>query len=475
MPGESFVAGEQKVRPSTYVRIISSGAAPPQLVKGTVAAIVRGPWGPMDPSVLESERSIPEVFADVAVGTFGLIKQAFRGRARRVKAFRQGTGGVKATVSLQDAAALDVVRVDAKYVGTRGNAFRLTKRASLLDAAQREVILAEGGVELERFTYTPGAAEPQALVDAINANSRYLDAVHLAAGDGTVDNVTNEPLATGTDPTVDGASLTAALTKLETEDFNILVTDVIDAASHTTIEAWIDSQRAAGRFVRAVVAEPPSVAFATRETNVKAINNKAIIYVGNGFDTAEGTIQGYEAGGRVAGMEAAAELTASLTNAVVDGGTAVEGRMTNAEMERAIKAGMLAFSTNPTGQVVVEYGITALSTPGDNEDDGWKKIRRTRTRDELIKDMIVGVDPLRGRVNNDSTGRALVQARLNSSVARFVALGALLPTSRGAFLDPGNVSEGDAAFFVVDVDDIDSIEKLYLTFEFRFSPVGAAA
>ena len=35
--------------------------------------------------------------------------------------------------------------------------------------------------------------------------------------------------------------------------------------------------------------------------------------------------------------------------------------------------------------------------------------------------------------------------------------------------DPSNPAAGDSAWFIIAVDDIDSIERAYLTFRFRFS------
>ena len=35
--------------------------------------------------------------------------------------------------------------------------------------------------------------------------------------------------------------------------------------------------------------------------------------------------------------------------------------------------------------------------------------------------------------------------------------------------DSANPAKGDSAWFVIAVDDIDSIEKIYLTYRFRFS------
>lgn len=473
MAGESFLLGEEKIRPGTYVRVTSGGEEPPAVLpRGIVAALVRSNWGPTVPTTLESEQQIASVFGDGGAGdTLDVIKRAFRGGARRVIAVRQGSGGALATFTITDGAGVpvNIVRLDSKHVGTR--AFSFTLRTNLADATKRDFILFEGTTQIEAFTYTPGADEAQTLVDLINGSSSYLDATKLAVGDGSAQTYTAQALAGGADVTVDGAAQTAALTALDTQNFNALVIDAEDAVSQSLVEAQVDLWRSTGKRVMAVVGEDSTVPFATRETNARALNNKAVVYVGNGFTTAEGDQQGMHAAAQVAGMLVSAEITDSLTNAVVNGGSALVGALSNTQIESAIRAGMLVFTLNPAGQPRIEYGITSLSTPGAGEDSGWKKIRRVRTRDELVSQMVADSDSLNGRVNNDPAGRAALQARLQGAINRLVARGALLGGS--VQLDAGNPAAGDSAWWLVSVDDLDSIEKLYLTFEFRFSAPSA--
>lgn len=471
MAGESFALSEEKVRPGVYVRVVSSGTGGSAVLpRGIVGAIFRSNWGPVGSvAMLESEGQIAELFGS---GTNVLVaRQAFRGGARRVAAVRLGTGGTKATKVLNDGAAAPVATVTAKYEGLRGNGFTFTVRTSLVDATKREGILYEGSTELERHTYTAGADEAAAIAAAF-AGSAYVDVVKTAVGNGVLATVTQTALATGTEPTTTGSALTTALGILELEEFNVLAVDVEDSTSLATIDAWIATARNNGRRIMAVVGEPVSVAIATRRTNAAALNNEAVVYVGNGFVTADGTFDGFEAAARVAGMIASAPVTGSLTHAVVDGATELVGGMTSLEVEQAIGSGVLVFTRNAARQVQIEYGITTLVTPGPEQDAGWKKIRRVRTRDELISQIVADSDPLIGRVNNDSTGRALLQAKMQGAVNRLIAQGALV--SGSVVVDPANAPAGDSAWFVVEVDDNDSVEKLYVTFGFRFAAPAAA-
>jgi len=89
-------------------------------------------------------------------------------------------------------------------------------------------------------------------------------------------------------------------------------------------------------------------------------------------------------------MVAAAAITDSLTHAVVRGAVDLVGPLTNAEIEQAIRSGALVFSLNAQRQVQVEYGINTLVTLSADQDAGWRKIRRVRTRYNLM-DRIVAV------------------------------------------------------------------------------------
>lgn len=466
---ETFTLGEEKIRPGQYARITDAGATIPGLPSGIVAAIFRSSWGPLGvPQIIGTSRMIEQTYG--TGGTTSVLTRAAR-RARSLVALRAGTGGVKATFTLQDTTGvpINVVRLDAKHAGIRGNAFRVTKRTSLTDATKEEFLLFEGTTLLESFSYTPTADEPQALTDAINANSSYLDATRLALGTGIVADSSLAALATGTDPTVDGAAYGAALDAIESQTWNVLAVDSVDPVIHTTIETFIDRVRNEGKRVMAVVGEPTSVTKATRQTNAKAINHRGVVYVGHGYKIGDTVVQGFEAAARVAGMVAASELTDSLTNTVIDEATDVSEALSNADIEAMIQAGVVTFGRNALGQIVVEYGITSLTTLGADEDAGWKKIRRVRTRDLLMMQMAADAEPLRGKVSNSEAGRALVLARYQGTIDRFISRGALLPGGK-VTLDPANPPVGDSAWFIVAVDDLDSIEKTYSTFEFRFSP-----
>ena len=470
MAGSVFQVGEQKIRPGVYVRVTNIGEPQEAIVpQGIVAALFRASWGPLgEVTYLENADAVISTFG--SAGTVDTAIEAFRGGCRRVVAYRLGTGGTKALLNLQDSESTNVVKIEAKYEGARGNGFVVTIRDSLTDDTKRELLLYEGATLRQTISFAKGSDEPQALVDAIAAsNSPYITATKIADGSGTLATVTQQPLTGGQDPTVNGESYSAGLSAIEAIDWNVLAVDTEDTATHAVVQTYIDRVRNEGKRVLGVVGEPTSVPLATRLANARAFNDPAIIYVANGFKGSDGvTREGYKAAARVAGMVAAAQITESLTHYVVRGATELAGALTNAEIEQAINSGALVFTMSAQKQVHIEYGINTFITVTADMDAGWKKIRRVRTRDNLMDRIAATWDPLIGKINNSPDGRATLIAAAQGIINRMIAEGALL---RGSiFEDPNNPPVGDSAWFVVQVDDLDSAEKVYIAFQFRFAP-----
>ncbi|MCK9327660.1 MAG: hypothetical protein M0P69_19350, partial [Bacteroidales bacterium] len=135
---------------------------------------------------------------------------------------------------------------------------------------------------------------------------------------------------------------------------------------------------------------------------------------------------------------------------------------------QAIQSGALVFTMSAKKQVHIESGITTFVTPTADMDAGWKKIRRMRTRDNLIERIVATWDPIIGKINNNPDGRATLIAAAQGIINQMVGEGALIG---GTFVeDPNNPPVGDSAWFVAAVDDIDSAERLYIEFGFQFSP-----
>jgi hypothetical protein len=256
---------------------------------------------------------------------------------------------------------------------------------------------------------------------------------------------------------------------MDSMQMDLVCVDTDTTTVHALLEAFVESQYAAGIPCIAVVGEPTTVAIATRLADSAAFNNKQVVYIGNGvIDSALIEYEGYKAAAILAGVIAAMDPKISATHYIMTNYSTIKGSLSNSYINQAIDNGMVVFSQSSTGAVQIEYDITTLVSPGTDEDDGWKSIRRVRERFELIKRCKSVTDPLLGVVNNDSSGRASLIMLCNGEVKKMKDEGKL--TSGTVTVDPLYDSAGDYSYFLLTVDDNDSIKKAYMTFQFRYAP-----
>ncbi len=473
MGGATFQVGEQKVQPGVFVRVTGSGEVTEvALAQGIVAALFRSSWGPLGtPVYLSNKEEVTTTFG--SAGTVTVPQEAFLGGCNQVLGYRLGSGGEKASITLSDTTAdnpVEAVRITALHAGVRGNDFTLTLRDSLTNGEERELLVFEGVTLRQTIAFAKGGQEAQALVTAVeNSASLWLTATLLAEGNGILAPVTQMALAGGKDPEVTGESYSSGLSALEALDWNVLCLDTNDNVTHMVGQTYIDRVREDGKRVCVVLGEPTDVALNTRLSDAASFNDPAVIYVANGFKGGDNVQrEGYLAAARVAGMVASADITDSLTHAVVKNAVEVTGALTNAQKRQATQSGALVFSMNARNQVQIEYGITTFITPTADFDAGWKKIRRMRTRDELINRIVYAWDPVIGTINNDSEGRATLVASAQQIMDKMVAEKAL---RQGSIFgeDPSHPAQGDSAWFVAQVYDNDSAEHVYIAFAFQFA------
>jgi hypothetical protein len=468
--GAFFTVGEQKIRPGTYIRYENTGTpAEVAITNGVCAAVFKANWGPLGVAIdIENLTDVETYFGSAL--TVDIIKEILKSGVK-VKAVRLGSGGTKGTYTLKDTAGTpaDVIRIDCKYPGSR--ALSLTLRDSLTDSEKRELLILEGTAVKQKIEFAKGENEVDALVDAVaESGSNWITATKLAAGNGILATLTQQAITPGTDPNITNSDYSNAFNVLESQKWNVLAVDTDDTEVHILMQGFISRVFSEGKLVMGVVGEPTSVAFATRKTNAAALNDFCMIYVLNGFIDSTGAVyEGYKAAARVAGMIAAAPSNNSLTHKVISGAVALKETLTNPQIEQALQSGAIVFTTNSNGQVQIEYGINTLVTTSANQDAGWKKIRRVKTRFELMERITAATEQLIGNVDNDNDGRATIMAAAQGIINKMAAEGKLLPGGT-IEVDPNNPPVGDSAWFKISVDDLDSAEKLYFTFGFRFAP-----
>lgn len=461
-----FTIGETKARPGVYSRYENAGG--PDLAgatNGIGAAVVKANWGPLNKLVdLEGEPEIGPIFGKGE--TVDTIEELFNGGAILVKAVRVGSGGTESTISLKDDAEADVVSITGKYVGNRP--FSVTIRDALIDDTKKECMIYSGTTEFEKVEFEKGGNEPEALAAAF-AKSKNFVAKKLADGTGELADVAQAEMTPGTNPTTDIEAYSKALNVLEASKWNVLCVDTEDATIHALVQPFINRIYQAGAWPMVVLAGGEDLDLEQRMTNAAAFNDEKVHYVLNKANAGDELYEGYRLAARIGGMIAAIPSNQSLTHEVVRGLTSLEEPLTNTEVVKALGRGCLVLTVNSSGQIWIESGINTLITPSGNQDEGWKKIRRTKTRFELMDRITATTDKLIGKINNDSDGRSTFMQAAQGVINTMIGEKKLLEGG-SIYEDQNNPPAGDSAWFVIAVDDIDSIERAYLTYRFRFSP-----
>lgn len=469
--GIFFTVGEKKKRAGVYQRYENIGGVQTAgATDGVVAVCVRSNWGELNKVyTFEDIDAVKNTLGDGGSnGTVDILTEIFTGRATKVYCVRLGSGGTNGSVILQDKAAKIALTVHTKCPGNRK--FNITLRDVLGEANKKEFILYEGTVELERFHFSTETNEMKALLEA-GKKSKYCNFIKEVSymGDGKLASVTQKEFAMGVNPTVTTADYSNAFTALEPYFFNVICVDTDDIAVHTILSAYVNRVYQGGKMCFGVIGEPTTVAFETRLSHARSYNDYNIIYVGGGTIQATGeTLEGYKMAARIAGRVAAIPSNQSLTHKTISGAVDVVEKLTNSQYEQTIDAGMLTFSVSNGGNVWIESGITTLNNLEAEDDEGWKKIKRSKVRFELMNRANDTVEPLIGNISNNTDGRATViqaiQALLNTMVIEDKLLaGAVIE------LDKNNPPQGDSAWFNITADDVDSLEKIYFVFKFRFA------
>lgn len=467
--GYFYNKGERKTRPGLYQRYENRGKDPvASAMVGVCAIVIQADWGPLN-EVFTITRydDIEKMYGKN--GTVADAQELFNGGANTVHVCRIGTGGAKGSVELMDDAGSAVVKVESLHPGVRE--FAVTVKAVLGSDTKKQFIITEGATELEKIDFVAGEKEADNLVAAVEAYlSDYVSVTKIAAGSGILAPVQQAALAGGANPTVATADYSTGFNQLETVEWNTISVDTDDNAVHALLATFMDRVYQTGKFGTCVVGDPTSVSFKARLQRSAAFDSELVNYFGDGWiDNTGAKMEGHKAVNRVAGIIAATPSNKSIVHLQIDGAVDLIERHTYEEYVEAIKAGCLMVSMGPDKQVWFDSGVNTLIHPDDNQDDGWKKIKRVAIRNEMMMRIDKTVAKKVGRVNNDADGRADViqagQAVLNAMVAE----GGKIFEGASFYLDENNPPQGDEAWFIIDADDIDALEKIYLLYRFRYS------
>ena len=464
-----FNEGEQKVRPGVYQRHTNSGFnAPVSSQDGYCAIPVQASWGPLGKVVRNIVAN--DLTKNYGSGTYGAgftvpaAAAMFDGGASVVYTYRMGSGGKAASKEITTG-----LTVTAKYPGTM--AVSVAVQEKLGDSTTKVFQIYAGNALVEEFFFAAdGAAEGANLIAAAK-NSKYVVVTGEAATVPALA-VASGALEGGENPTVTNEDYSKAFAAFEPYWYNTIALDVDDPDMTLSLllQTYLANVYKLGKLGVAVVGDKSTVDFETRLAHAKAFNDCKVVYLGGGWISGTENKDGVMAICYTAGVIAATPSNQGIVHTVINGATELCESLTNAQYVDAINAGMLMVSLSNDGSIWYDSGINTLITPDEKTQDlGWKKIRRVKVRFEMIDRLDRTLAPKVGRVTAGTDGIAdIVQSgqRVLDTMAN--SEGKLM---RGAqFIeDKGNPASGDSAWFIIQADDMDSLEKIYLHYQFRYS------
>lgn len=464
-----YNAGETKKRPGVYQRHTNTGFdALGSSQDGICAIPVQASWGPLGKVMKITQAS--DLIKTYGSGTYGTgytvpaAQAMFDGGASIVYTYRLGTGGAAATKELGTG-----LTATAKYPGTLP--LTLAVQTKLGDSTKKQFLVYANNALVETWEFAAdGKAEGANLIEAAK-DSAYVT-ISGTATEVSVLAAASGSMTGGTNPTVANSNYSEAFAAFEPYYYNCIALDKDDDENMTLsllLQSYLDNAYKMGKLGIAVVGEKTSVTFENRCKHAKAFNDAKVVYLGGGWMNGSDSKDGVLSICHTAGVIASTPSNRGITHTVISGGTDLCESLTYSQYEEAIDAGMLMVSMSADGSIWYDTGITTLTNPEtDVQDDGWKKIRRVKVRFEMINRIDLALAPKVGKVSADSDGIAdIVQAGqrvLNSMVSE-----GKLQTGVTFAEDPENQFTGDSAWFIIQADDIDSLEKIYLVYQFRYS------
>lgn len=484
MAGGTWSGTDRPVLPGFYMNFEAAAlSAIEPGSQGTVAIPVKANWGAVRQFVeITSEQGIYDAFgndqAEVATAP-AVLKLALLGKPKKVLAYRIADAtAAKSSVTLKDSVSTNVLKLDAKYEGTRGNSFSVIVQTNAVDAAKKDLKLLEGTAVLKTFTFSGSTI--QAAADAINQDNSnaWLTATVLAPGNGTLAAVAGSAL-TGGNSGVSGIAATDyvnALSALETQEFHVLALDGIsDASIQASAVAWTARLRSEGKGIIAVLGgsdadDTAADAISRAAARSATFNHEAIVNVGAGAILAGTSYSSAYISAYVAGLIASQKLSESTTYAVSPFSD-VTRRSTRSEQESAVKNGV--FLLVHDGQKVKSLrGMNALISLRQGQNAAWKKIRTIRVMDTINNDLLrTAEDSYIGKVNNTEEGRLALVEAAKQYMQALAQAGVIEAQGFDVYLDPAYYGQGavltpaaDQVYIKWEAQLTDVMEQIFGTF-----------
>ena len=422
MLGGGTFTRQNKVLPGAYINFISAARATATLSERGVATMpLELDWGP-DGTVFEVEQ---EEFIKDSIKIFGYsysdakmpaLRELFK-HATKAFLYRLTSGGEKATNLF----------ATAKYSGIRGNDLKVVVADSVDVEGAYDVKLYMDATLVDSQT----VAKAEELVD--NEFVVWKKDAELAATSGTA-------LVGGTNGTVTGASHQKYLDAIESYSFNAMGVCTDDASTKALYAAFTQRMR------DKVGTKFQCVLFA------HAADYEGVINVKNCVDVVPWVV----------GIEAACAVNASCTNVAYDGELTVDTSYTQAQLEKAIKAGEFVLHSVGTEVRILE-DIDSLVTFTDDKNELFQSNQTVRVLDQIATDIASLFNTkYHGKIQNNASGRVSLWSDIVTHHKELEKLGAIENFSE----DDVVVSAGDEKKSVSVEDKItvvNAMAQLYMT------------
>ncbi|WP_018750222.1 phage tail sheath family protein [Paenibacillus sanguinis] len=430
---------QNKVSPGTYINFKSAARAVGTVGERGVAAFPTPlPWGPEGVIQLEAESFLQN--AEKLLG-FGAADARIRhiaaamAHASRVLIYRLGAKDAE-----QAKATVGELTVTANYGGTRGNDLQMIVQASVDEPNRYEVRTLLEGEEVD--------AQIAGSIEELTNN----DFVTFT-GSGELTETAGTALAGGVDGPVSNGEWTAALAALEAEEFDVLGVPTDDAAIKQLAVAYTKRLR-----------EQEGKKIVTVLYNHSQANYEGIISLKNSIITTDGvTVEPIYLLWEITAMEAAANVNESLTYTEIPNAADVSPKLTYSEMIQALQNGELVLTAS-NGKVQIQQDINTLTTFTPEKAKHFSKNRVVRVLDTIARDLQrTFASSYLGKIGNHADGRNLLKGEVLSYLGSLQGIGAIQNFDAESDLEvlPGN--EGDAVVINLNVQPVDSIEKIYMT------------
>ena len=388
---------QNKILPGAYINFSSVSKASATLSdRGIAAAPFELDWGA--PGVLrlieqgEFQKESFDLFGHGYTDDEMLPLREIFLHATKVYCYRlDASGAVKASCDF----------ADAKYVGTRGNDIRIVVEADADVSSGYIVKTMVGSKVIDEQKVTDFAQlkdndwidfKAGCVLGTKPSESGDDSTVYVPAG--------TYPLTGGTNGTVNGEAHQNFLDAIESCSFNTLCCPVADDDTVKSLYVAFtkrvrDKLGSKFQLVGYDLSNPDYMGVINLKNScnhpkIANVNKASLVYW-------------------LTGAEAACNINRSLTNTAYDGELEIiiEGvTETQAQLEDAMKSGMLAFH-NSNGKIVILEDINSLVTLEENLGDIFQMNQTVRVCDQIANDIaVLFVTRYLGIVQNDATGRA---------------------------------------------------------------------